>query len=302
MAPIAVMHRTRLKPLIQAMRIPFLGLTPVCVLLGASTVMAEIDPQLFVLVLLGAMCAHISVNTLNEYFDFKSGLDLMTRKTPFSGGSGALPRHPELAGSVLTVAFVSLSATTLIGIYFILERGAGILPLGMLGLIIILSYTEWINRYPYICLVAPGIGFGLLMVLGTQYALQGAYTIPAVFAAAVSFLLVNNLLLLNQYPDVEADMKVGRRHFPIAYGTKRSSVIYGLSALLALVAVIAAIVSGYFPKLSLVALLPIPLAFFVYRGAVKYGPELGSHPQYLSANVCITILVPLLLAISLIYG
>ncbi len=41
------------------------------------------------LALLGAFLAHISVNTLNEYFDFKSGLDLETIKTPFSGGSGA---------------------------------------------------------------------------------------------------------------------------------------------------------------------------------------------------------------------
>jgi hypothetical protein len=50
------------------------------------------------LIFIGALFAHISVNTLNEYFDFKSGLDLTANKTPFSGGSGALPNTPDVAG------------------------------------------------------------------------------------------------------------------------------------------------------------------------------------------------------------
>ncbi|WP_197475205.1 prenyltransferase, partial [Oleiphilus sp. HI0079] len=81
------MNRTAV---LQATRPPFLILTPACVFLGASIAFAEqavfsnVD---FALVLIGAMAAHISVNTLNEYFDFKSGLDLNTNKTPFSGGS-----------------------------------------------------------------------------------------------------------------------------------------------------------------------------------------------------------------------
>jgi len=78
------------KTIVQSMRVPFLVLTPVCVFLGASTVVAnQAEVSLFVLLLalLGAFLAHISVNTLNEYLDFKSGLDLETIKTPFSGGS-----------------------------------------------------------------------------------------------------------------------------------------------------------------------------------------------------------------------
>ena len=47
------------------------------------------------LVLIGAVSAHISVNTFNEYFDFLSGLDAKTVKTPFSGGSGALVENPN---------------------------------------------------------------------------------------------------------------------------------------------------------------------------------------------------------------
>ena len=58
------------RTLIQASRPSFLILSPVCVFLGASTAMAAsgpIDTATLVLVVIGALCAHISVNTLNEY-------------------------------------------------------------------------------------------------------------------------------------------------------------------------------------------------------------------------------------------
>ncbi len=83
----------KLKAIFQSMRLPFLTLTFACVFLGMSIAVANqvsINILILMLALLGAPLAHISVNTLNEYFDFKSGLDLNTVKTPFSGGSGAL--------------------------------------------------------------------------------------------------------------------------------------------------------------------------------------------------------------------
>jgi 1,4-dihydroxy-2-naphthoate octaprenyltransferase len=54
--------------------------------------------------------------------------------------------------------------------------------------------------------------------------------------------------------------------------------------------------------LSLIALLPMPLAFYAYSGAVKYGQQIGSAPQYLGANVAVAIITPLLLGISLVLG
>ena len=74
----------KFKAILQSIRIPFLILTPVCVLLGISIVVFNqhnVDNTIAILILLGALSAHISVNTLNEYLDFKSGLDLITKKT-----------------------------------------------------------------------------------------------------------------------------------------------------------------------------------------------------------------------------
>jgi 1,4-dihydroxy-2-naphthoate octaprenyltransferase len=293
----------KLKTVLQSVRFPFLVLTPVCVFLGASTVIAaqaNVSLLLLVLALLGALFAHVSVNTLNEYFDFKSGLDFTTKRTQFSGGSGALPRNPEMVSAVLIVGIASLIATLMIGGFFVWKYGTGIVPVGVAGLLLIVTYTGWINKHPILCLIAPGIGFGFLMVVGTQFVLQGEYTSLPWLVAVIPFFLVNNLLLLNQYPDIQADANVGRNHFPIAYGVNYSNMVYGFFTLATISAIVIYVLTGYLPALSLIALLPMPLAFFSLYGAIKCGAAIGNSPQYLGANVAVTILTPLLLGISII--
>jgi 1,4-dihydroxy-2-naphthoate octaprenyltransferase len=295
----------KIKAIAQSMRLPFLVLTPVCIFLGASTVVANnTDVSLFLLALalLGGLLAHISANALNEYFDFRSGLDLVTTRTQFSGGSGALPRNPEMAGAVFAVGSASLMTTLMIGSFFVWKYGAGIVPIGLVGLLLVVGYTNWINRHPFICLIAPGIGFGFLMVVGTQYVLEGEYALLSWLVAAVPFFLVNNLLLLNQYPDIKADASVGRNHFPIAYGVNRSNMGYALFAVATTVIIASYVLIGYLPVAGLIALLPMPLAFFSLYGAIKYGEDIGKFPQYLGANVAVAILTPLLLGVSIIIG
>lgn len=74
-------------------RAPFLVLTPACIALGLACVYriaGDIPVFESALVFIGALAAHISVNALNEYQDFHSGLDAQTQRTPFSGGSGSV--------------------------------------------------------------------------------------------------------------------------------------------------------------------------------------------------------------------
>lgn len=297
--------KIKINTISKSIRLPFLVLTPACMFLGWSIAIANqahIEVHLLVLSLLAAMFAHISVNALNEYYDFKSGLDLNTKKTPFSGGSGALPERPEMANSVLTVGIFTLVTTLAIGAFFVWTYSWAIMPIGIAGLLLIMTYTGWVNRHPLICLIAPGLGFGFFMVAGANFALTGAYSMPLWLICLVPFFLVNNLLLLNQYPDIDADREVGRYHFPIAYGIHMSNIAYGLFAVLTMVVIVAAVVNEIIPVLGLIALMPMPLAFFALRGAMKYGGTIGQHPKYLAANVMITIFMPVLLAVSIIYG
>jgi 1,4-dihydroxy-2-naphthoate octaprenyltransferase len=275
------------------------------VLLGTSTAIAaqgSIDISLLTLILIGALCAHIGVNTLNEYYDFKSGLDLQTIKTPFSGGSGALPDNPGMVNMVLFAAIISVSVTAIIGLYFVSNTGLFIMPIGIIGLVIILTYTKWINRLPFICLVTPGLGFGTLMVVGTHFVLTGENSVTPWLASLVPFFLVNNLLLLNQYPDMEADQNFGRYHFLIAYGTKASSYVYGIFFAAAYITIIAGVYLGYFPLFSLAALAPAAFSLFAIAGAFRHGKNLGDYPEYLGANVIATLLAPLFLGITIIIG
>jgi len=106
------MKQYNIKTLLKSMRVPFLILTPACVFLGYSvsiTTTDKIQYLDFFLLLFGALFAHISVNTFNEYYDFRSGLDIKTTKTPFSGGSGALVENPEAANTVFFVALIPIT-------------------------------------------------------------------------------------------------------------------------------------------------------------------------------------------------
>jgi 1,4-dihydroxy-2-naphthoate octaprenyltransferase len=293
------------RTILQATMPSFLILSPICVFLGTSTAIAaqgSIDINLLALILIGALCAHIGVNTLNEYSDFKSGLDIQTIKTPFSGGSGALPENPGMISMVLFAAIVSVSVTAIIGLYFISNHGLFIMAIGIIGLVIILTYTQWINRWPLVCLIAPGLGFGTLMVVGTHFVLTGENSVAPWLASLVPFFLVNNLLLLNQYPDMEADRNFGRYHFPIAYGTKAASYIYGLFVIAAYITIMTGVYLGYFPTFSLAALVPAVFSLFATTGAFRHGKHIGDYPEYLGANVAATLLAPLFLGITIILG
>ncbi|MDR3576914.1 MAG: prenyltransferase [Anaerolineaceae bacterium] len=285
------------------MRLPFLILAPACVFLGyASAVWKGGAPNaLYVLLaVIGAVSAHISVNALNEYFDFKSGLDLKTSRTPFSGGSGTLPAAPEKSAYALVTGLISLAVTALIGLFFILSRGPGLVPVGLLGLLVILAYTPWFNRSPLLCLIAPGIGFGTCMILGTVYVLGGRYSWTAFFASLVPFFLVSNLLLLNQFPDVEADRSIGRKNYPILSGRKGAAILYGAFTLSAYLSILLGVALGYLPAFSLLGLLSALLAIPTIIGVYRNADDIGKLVPFMGFNVLITLITPVLAGIGLL--
>ena len=285
------------------MRLPFVILTPACVLAGLGTAFwstGEVNYLYFTLALIGAIAAHISVNAFNEYFDFKSGLDYRTHLTPFSGGSGTLPENPELARQALRVALAAIIITALIGSYFLWVRGIALLPLGALGLLTIVVYTPWFTRNPALCLIAPGLAFGPLMVMGTDFVLTGAYSWTSFFASLVPFFLVSDLLLLNQFPDVEADQSVGRRHFPIILGRRVSSLIYGTMLILAYLSIVLGVTLGHLSPTSLIGLLTLLIAGPVIVGAYRHAESVEKLVPYMGLNVIINIATPVLVAIGLL--
>lgn len=285
------------------MRMPFLILTPACVAVGVGTAYRQthaLNGFHVLLVLLGALASHVCVNVLNEYFDWKSGLDARTTPTPFSGGSGTLPENPAMQRSVLLLGMGALAATALIGMYFVWLRGWPLLPLGIAGLLLLVTYTVWLVYDPVLCLIAPGLGFGVLMVMGTHYCLTGTYGWGPFVASLVPTFLVSALLLLNQFPDVEADRSVGRRHFPITIGRRASAIVYGVLLLLTYLSVFTGLALDLLPPWSLLALITSVPAWLAYRGAYRNADNVPALIPSMGLNVLVNVTAPILLALGLL--
>ena len=277
---------------VRASRPNFLLLAPLCAGLGLAVAWQQGQaPELLhtFLVFLGAVLAHAAVNLLNEYDDFRSGLDMITERTPFSGGSGALPEVPTAARRVLWAGLGTLALVVAIGLYFLWLRGLPLLVLGAAGVMLVLTYTRWITRSPLLCLLAPGMGFGPIMVLGTVIALGGGIDTTALLAPLVALLMVSELLLINQIPDAEADRAIGRRHLVITLGpAKAARLVAGL--LLGSYGVIAAgVVSGHLAMTSLIALAPLPAAIWISLRLPRVLAMPDQLNHVLGANVAVLL-------------
>ncbi len=278
----------------------FLLLSVVLVFLG--TCLAWYDDAFHLgyalLAFVGLLLTHISVNTLNDYFDYRSGIDLEVKRTPFSGGSGILPSALLKPRQVLWLGLTSFLLAIPIGVYFVVARGWQLLPLLLIAAVCILLYTPVILklRWPE---WAPGVGLGALPVLGAYFVQTTAYTLPAVVASIPSAILVHNLLLLNEFPDTEADEKAGRKTLPITMGKARASLLYAMLTLIVYLWIIGGVVARLMPLFCLIALLTLPLAVKAIQGALRH-QEITKLVPAMANNVLVVLLTQLLLGIGYI--
>jgi 1,4-dihydroxy-2-naphthoate octaprenyltransferase len=276
-----------------------------CVLVGVAAAAYkgfELNPLHVILALVGALLAHISVNVLNDYFDYRSGIDLATKRTPFSGGSGVLPAGLLKAQQVYLLGLASLVGVGAVGIYFTYEYGWEILPLGILGILVIYLYTTHITKNPLLCAIAPGLGFGPLMVVGTYFTQTGEYSLTAGLASLVPGFLVSNLLLLNQFPDIEADKVAARRHLPIAFGRHFSARVYAVLMLATYVSLAVAVGFGVLPLTALIVLLALPLAAKTVMGVLKNYDDTEKLLPFLGLNIQVILLTTLLTGVGILLG
>ena len=245
----------------------------------------------------GILLTHISVNMLNDYFDYQSGVDLATKRTPFSGGSGILPAKLLTPRQVFWLGLGSFLLAIPISIYFLTVRGWLLLPLLLVAAACILFYTPFIlkTKWPE---WAPGVGLGTLPVLGAYFIQTGDYTLLAVIAAIPSGILVHNLLLLNEFPDAEADKIDSRKTLPITLGKKKAGIVYSVLTVVLYLWIVGIALAEKEPFL-LIALLTIPFAIKAIQGALKPA-EMNKLVPAMGNNVMVVLLTQLLLGIGYI--
>ncbi|MBI2869603.1 MAG: prenyltransferase [Chloroflexi bacterium] len=288
----------KLKTYLLETRPQFLVLSLVLAFLGTAVARYNgyFDPGYAVLALAGLVLAHISVNTLNDYFDYRSGVDLATNRTPFSGGSGVLPASLLQPGEVLAIGAGSFLLAAAIGIYFTIVRGWLLLPLLLVAGLCILLYTPLILKHNW-PEWSPGVGLGILPVLGAYFVQAAGYEWSALAAAVPSGILVHNLLFLNEFPDAEADKIARRKTLPLVIGKRKASLLYAALTLLVYIWIVAGVIAGWLPAFALIALLTLPLALKAIRGARRHQDMKELLPG-MANNVLVVLLTQLLLGIG----
>ncbi len=250
-----------------------------------------------ILVLIGLVAFHISVNVLNDYYDFKTGIDLITKRTPFSGGSGLLPSGKISPKKVLYMGIISLGTGCLIGTYFLFVAGWQLLPILIIGIISICFYNPLLSKI-MVGEIFAGLGLGLLPVLGIYFIFTGNFTPIAFFAAIPAFLLTFNLLFLNEFPDEEADKTGGRRHLVIFLGKEKAGVLYSIITTIVYLWIIGGVIAGVFPVWALLAVLTVPIGIKAIKGALIDYNDFEKFIKVQGHNVFVVLVTQALFALG----
>jgi 1,4-dihydroxy-2-naphthoate octaprenyltransferase len=280
-------------------RAPFLLLPVTLVASGAAA--AAYDDRVVathaLLALLGLVALHASVNALNESSDMRTGIDQHTVRTPFSGGSGTLPSGALSTRAATVTGLIGAGIGLGIGLWFLPRIGWPLVPVMVLGGVSVLAYTEVFARLGVGEFFA-GLGLGALPVVGTALVQRGQIGPAAWMAAAPAFFMTFNLLLLNEFPDEEADRAGGRRNLVLLLGRRAAALIYALAAIATPASIIGAVLFGTLPALALIAVLPFKFCAPAVRWALTKPHEPVPIPS-LAGNVSWNLATNTTLAIAL---
>ncbi len=265
------MRDSRLKIWLLELRAPFFAAAILPVLLGTAAAYwekVEIHLFYFLLALVGTVSLHGGTNILNDYFDYRSGNDLLYREQknpPFDGGSPFLIQGILAPAAVYRAGILLLGAGAVIGVLLAYQRGWPILILGLLGVFSSYFYVE-----PRLNLAGRGLGefavglcFGPLSVCGAYFVQAQRFATSPLIASLPLGLLIVNVLFLNQFPDLEADRDVGKTHWVVRLGREKALRVFLFSSLSVYLLIAWGAAVALLPPLSLLALLTLPLSLRV---------------------------------------
>lgn len=211
--------------------------------------------------LVALLLVALSIHYANEYADHET--DALTRQTPFSGGSGVLPRGLVPRVVALRAAWIVLALGMLA---VLLLAAAGTLPVIAFPLLAAGAFCGWMYSLPPLALAWRGwgelanalLGGSLLPLYG--YAVQWGAVHGEVVLACLPFAgLVFLNLLATTYADRRADGLVGKFTLAATWPAPRLRWLYGGIAVLSM-GVLLALPASILPRdVLLLSLLAIPL-------------------------------------------
>tara|TARA_Y100001960_G_scaffold327308_1_gene413399 strand:- start:4325 stop:5209 length:885 start_codon:yes stop_codon:yes gene_type:complete len=244
---------------LRAIRIKFLLASVIAVSLGLSLAWSlghSIDILHALLTFAGVISLHASVDLLNDYWDFKRGIDTKTKRTKMSGGTGVLPEGLLQPRSVYAVGIGFLILGTVIGIYFVIMFGIIIgIILGFAILSVYFYSTKIVNWGLAEIFVTIK---GTLIVLGTFFIQSKSIDDFTIFAGLVVGILSSLVLFVTSIPDHDVDKEKGRRTLIIIFGKLHAVKIFLIFPALTYGLIFFGVIFNYFPVYSLIVLFAKP--------------------------------------------
>ena len=221
---------------IEAMRLRTLPVSVAGVIAGTACaiMIGSFSAVPAVVCMLFAVLAQISSNFGNEYYDFENGVDRKGREG-FRRGVTEGEISPK---AMKSATFVTLSVAAVVGCMMTLFGPWWLLLVCALVVVAALAYSA--GPYP---LSHHGLGdvavvlfFGIVPVTVTCYLQTGSWECLGIAlpASVATGLLAANVLVVNNYRDMEDDAAVGKRTTVVLFGRKVMGVVYLLSGFVAM--------------------------------------------------------------------
>ena len=284
----------------RAIRIKFLLASIIAVTNGIAISYwktGELDFGYAILTYFGIICLHISVDLLNDYWDFKRGIDTNTKRTKYSGGTGVIPENLINSKLIYCAGVIFLILGGMIGLYFVTIKGIIILILLIFAIISIYFYSTNI--------VNAGLGElfvaikGSMIVLGSYYIQSDQIDLTSIYVGIIIGLLSSVVLLVTSFPDYEADKKSGRRTLVIVMGKENSTKLFITIVTITYAMIIGGSIFNVMTIFSTIALLSLPFAFKAVLKLRRFN-ETSELVSSMANTIIYSRICGILLAISFI--
>lgn len=292
-----------MKNWLKALRLPFLTATLVPVCLGTAYawyITSNFSFTYFFLTLLGISFLHLGTNLTNDYFDHKTKNDWINKTpTPFSGGSRVIQESLIKPCSILTAAIIFFTLGSIIGLYLnSLLKGNVILALGAIGVFCGFFYTASPLKMGYLGIgeFLVGLCFGPLVALGSFYVQTETLLLNAFLVSLPVGILIALVLYINEFPDYEADKKVGKKTLVVLLGKRRAAKIYIILLYSTYLYILITYFLKIYPSWSLTSLITLPLAFKTTKITIKNYDKLYKTPQANATTIMLHLFIGLILA------
>lgn len=240
-----------------------------------------------------ALLMQIDANFINDYFDFKRGIDTETRLGPKRAcAEGWITPRAMQSGIAITTLAAALTGLPLIG-----YGGMELIAVGALCLVFCFLYTTTLAQRGWGDLLVV-VFFGLIPVAITYYIQCHTITLPLCGIALACGMATDALLIVNNYRDRDTDRSVNKRTLVVRIGERPSERLYLLIGPIAVLLCLPLGLQGY-PAAALLPCLYLLSHYAAWRRmtVLKRGRELNEVLGLTARNI---LLFALLLSTGII--